>query len=123
MNKKVLLVSLIVVLVVAAVALVTSGLYANTIVDKNIAIGDVVGDEEMALKLGRVILEEHLPSAFDGSEITLAAEDRGDVWRVHNVIDRVQELENGDTMVIYGGGIRVDIRKSNGAVVAIGLDD
>jgi sensor histidine kinase regulating citrate/malate metabolism len=117
MNKRILLISICAVIVFSTAVLVV--VYASG----NHVDAEKGGVKETALKIGRALLEEHFPDTFLDTEISLEAEEKNGIWKVHNVVEREGKAKDGKITFVKGGEVYVEFRKSNGEVIKFGLDD
>lgn len=85
--------------------------------------GECIMTKETALKIGRTLLEAQFPDVFLDTEVTIDAEEKDGVWRVHNVIEKEHVTEDGKIMITNGGEIYVEFLKCNGEILEIGVDD
>ena len=79
-------------------------------------------NKETALKIGKAVLEQCFEEQ-PWDETPINAVDKGDIWKVHNVVERYRILDDGTEEYIHGGEIYVEILKSNGEIMSIGVND
>jgi len=117
--KKIILIctggAMVLLIVALAIILINRNTVFYRTDDKN-----AVPNKETAIKIGRVILEEHY--GIDKDTELDAVEENG-VWRVYNVIERSGVNEDGTTWVVKGGGVYVNLRKKDGKVLLIKIND
>jgi len=103
-------------LLIAALAIIL--INRNTVFyrtdDKN-----AVPNKETAIKIGRVILEEHY--GIDKDTELDAVEENG-VWKVYNVFERSGVNEDGSWWVVADGGKCVNLRKKDGKILLIDFE-
>jgi len=83
---------------------------------------DAVANEEIALKIGKALLEEYF-SDVPWDETPIAAEEKNGIWTVHNVVNQPETTDDGQPFVVKGGGLYVQFRKDNGKILKIGVND
>jgi len=121
MKKTVLIFTICVVALISIIAIVLLWINMDRrVVSIDGRVGAVIEQKETALVIGRALLYEYFPNSFPGQNRVLNAEERNGIWRVYEVIDRVRVIDDDLTMVVSGGLIYVEFRKSNGQVLRIG---
>jgi len=129
MNKTILIFSICIIVVFSAVALI--GVLAggnnatnNNEPEENVGMEDVITQKETALKIGRAILDEYSQIYWKRPfEDDLDAIEKDGIWTVYNVVERQGLTEDGKPWILFGGGVYVEISKSNGEIIKIGVND
>ena len=88
--------------------------------DKNYEI--TITKPETAIEIGKAILNEHFPQQHKYENTNFEAKEDDGVWIINNIISPPVANENGISVTV-GGGYYVHIRKSNGEVLKIGVND
>ena len=84
----------------------------------------IIMQKETALKIGRAVLEEYSETYWKRPfEECLDAIEKDDIWIVYNVLERQDTATDGKKNVLLGGGIYVEIRKNNGEILKIAVED
>lgn len=83
---------------------------------------ELITEKETAIKIGSALLAEHFPEYFPKIEMNITAEERDDIWKVYNVNPEII-TDDGRIQMTKGGVIYVELRKSNGEIIKIGIDD
>lgn len=119
MNKKLLISILGIVLIYAFVLISTNVLNLNRkfYTEEGKEVNDVILDKNMAIKMGKIVLEEYFPSVFINKEVQLEAEENNGIWKVYNVIDEDEKDKKGNV------GVFVKLRKRTGEIIEIGVND
>ena len=112
------LISLVIGIFVGVILCVCVFLFHN----KKIRDDYIITDKETAIKIGKVLLEEHFPDSFAYNSVVLDAEETKDTWRVYNVVERSGTTEDGLLFVVYGGEISAEFQK-DGKIIDISLSD
>jgi len=125
MNKKLLISVLCIVLLYAFITVSSNVLNLNRkyYTEDGKAVSDIILDKDMAIKMGRIVLEEYYPSLFKNKEVELDAEEDNGIWKVYNVIQGNTKTKNGDTAITKDIGIYVQLRKRTGEIIKIGVND
>lgn len=116
MNKKLLITVIVSAVLISAAAIILVNINSN---NKQ----DMITQKDTAIKIGTAILEEHFPDAFRYPDTVITAEENDGVWRVYNDIQRTGTDKDGNQYVVMGGEIYVELRKSDGKILNIGLND
>ena len=103
-NKKILL------LTICAVAVVLVASVVGVLASRNLS-GDVIKNEETALKIGSALLDEYLGYSRSESGYDLAALEENGVWTVYS-----SPIQHKDYITL-DGGVYVKFRKSDGKVI------